>query len=233
MMGIDSVSTAAAGSGPAAIGSGRDNELGKEDFLKLMIVQLTQQDPMNPQNSTEYVAQLAQFTSLERMVNMERTMEHVALAATATNSTLAVGFIGKTVMASGDQVTLGKTGGTQIAFNLAKDAPDVTVEIRSEDGELIKSFEMSGKEGENKLSWDGMTDDGKRAYAGEYTISVKASDVKGNEIGVYTQVQETVKSVSFKGGFPELVMESGRKVTLSQVMEVMSGKEDNNESDGE
>ena len=94
-MNVDAASTAAAGAGPAAIGSGREKEdMGKEDFLRLMVTQLTQQDPLNPQDGTEYVAQLAQFTSLERMMNVEKGMNNVVLAATATNSTLAVGFIG-------------------------------------------------------------------------------------------------------------------------------------------
>ncbi|HIA04986.1 MAG TPA: flagellar hook assembly protein FlgD [Myxococcales bacterium] len=231
-MGMDSASIAAAATtGPSGLGTPRKSELGKEDFLKLMVTQLTQQDPMNPQDGTEYVAQLAQFTSLERLVNIEKTMENVALAATATNSTLAVGFIGKSVMAAGDTITLGETGGTKIGFDLENDAANVTVEIRDEEGNLVKTFEMSGEKGLNEVKWDGMTDDGNRAFAGSYTVSVKATDSKGNEVGVYTQVQETIKSVSFKGGFPELVMESGRTVSLANVMEVMDGNTDK-ETDG-
>jgi flagellar basal-body rod modification protein FlgD len=229
-MGIDNVSIAAAASGPAAIGSGRNDSLGKEDFLKLMVTQLTQQDPMNPQDGTQYVAQLAQFTALERMVNMEKTMQHVALAATATNSTLAVGFIGKTVLTNGDTVTIGSQGGADVNFIMPQDA-NVSVEIRDENGDLVKTIHMDATEGSNSLYWNGYDNDGNRAPVGEYTINVVATDEQGNPIKATTQMKETIKSVSFANGYPELVMESGRKVMMAEVTEVL-GPEEKEETDG-
>jgi flagellar basal-body rod modification protein FlgD len=231
-MGVDAVATAAAGSGAAAIGTGREKELDKEDFLKLMVTQLTQQDPLNPQDGTEYVAQLAQFTSLERMMNIENGMNNMALATTSMNSTLAVDFIGKSVRSEGDTISLKAGGGpTEVGFHLGGDAENVEIMIKDADGNVVRTAEMNGVKGYNEFTWDGLDDDGKPLPPGEYTFSVGASDADGNILIAKTQSVHEVRSVSFKNGFPELILDNGDTVSLANVTEVLgsSSQTDNEE----
>ena len=202
-------------------------QMGKEEFLKLLIVQLSQQDPLNPQDSTEFVSQLATFTSLERLVNIEEGLGLVALASTATNSTLATGFIGKHVEIVGDEIGYSGRGTTELNFALDGDAAEVEIEITNEDGEVVKTIQTTGTLGSNTVVWDGKTDDGENAPTGQYTFSVtKAVDGEGNDITATTKNIHRVTSVTFFNGYPELVLSNGKSVKLSEVMAVVESKSD-------
>ena len=148
-----------AASGPPAVGQGRTGDMGKEDFLQLMVTQMTQQDPLNPQDGTEYVAQLAEFSGLERMMNMEQAMGNMVLATSSTNSTLAVDFIGKNIKMTGDSFYLGTDRQADINFNADDDAV-ATVKIKDDDGTIVRTFEVPAQKGQNSVSWDGLDDEG-------------------------------------------------------------------------
>jgi flagellar basal-body rod modification protein FlgD len=202
-------------------------QMGKEEFLKLLIVQLSQQDPLNPQDSTEFVSQLATFTSLERLVNIEEGLGLVALASTATNSTLATGFIGKHVEIGGDEIGYSGRGSTELNFTLNGDASEVEIEITNEDGEVVRTIYTTGTSGSNTVVWDGKTDDGETAPTGQYTFSIsKAEDEDGNEVTATTKNIHKVKSVTFFNGYPELLLTNGKTVKLSEVMAVVDSKSD-------
>ncbi len=208
------------------------SEMGKEEFLKLLIVQLSQQDPLNPQDSTEFVSQLATFSSLERLVNIEQGLGLVALASSATNSTLATGFIGKNVEIGGDEIGYSGRGSTELSFTLEGDASEVEIEITNEDGDVVRTIYTTGTLGSNTVAWDGKTNDGETAPTGQYTFSIaKAEDLDGNEVKATTKNIHKVKSVTFYNGYPELVLANGKTVKLSEVMAVVESNPDS-DSDG-
>ncbi len=222
-----SVSSIAAGSALQAGGTSKQpNEVGKEDFLKLLVTQLAQQDPMNPQDGTQFVAQLAQFTSLERMMNVERGLNNVALAATATNSTLATSFIGKSVRFEGNVVSLAKDGTPTLRYELHDQAATASVTIRDKNGQAIRNFEVPRDKGSQSVVWDGKRNDGNVADEGTYTFSIEAKDDKGNPLGVETQAVAMVTKINFEKGYAELVLDAkgADPIALGQVIEVENPK---------
>jgi len=111
--------------------------LGKEDFLKLLVEQLKNQDPLNPMESTEFTAQLAQFSSLEQLTNMNESLEYSQLYQSSINNAQAVGFIGKTVKATGDSINVKDGISNQIQFDLARDAETVNIHIYDSSDNLV------------------------------------------------------------------------------------------------
>ena len=208
------------------------NGMGKEDFLKLLVTQLKAQDPLNPQDGTQFVAQRAQFTSLERLVNIEDGLGNVAMAALSTNATMASSLIGKNVRVSGDGVSYDGARPVDLNFELQKDAASVTVKVLDENGKVVETLESGDlKSGSNKMTWTGATHDANgdagRAAAGKYTFQVTAKDGEGNEIAAKTAAISHVDAVHFSGtGVPELVLSNGQTVAMSDVSEVQAADSD-------
>ena len=78
--------------------------LGKDDFLKLFVAQLQNQDPLSPMESTEFTSQLAQFSSLEQLTNVNQNLDYLLMYQSSMNNAEAINFIGSTVKASGSSI---------------------------------------------------------------------------------------------------------------------------------
>lgn len=216
-----SASRATLSSGTKAYDPGR-KELGKNDFLRLLTTQMQAQDPLNPMDNTEFVAQLSQFTSLERLENMSTSMERVALSTAANTSAQMVSFIGKNVEVTSNKVHVDDAGHVQSAnFDLAHDAVDVQVTIKNADGRVVRTVDLGGHErGEQTFVWDGLSDDGGPADAGAYTIEIAAKDTEGAPVSVRTTASRKVQGITFKGGVPTLQLEHDEEVGLADVRQV-------------
>jgi flagellar basal-body rod modification protein FlgD len=197
--------------------------LGKEDFLKLLVTQLSQQDPLNPTDSTQFVTQLSQFSSLEQLVNIREGMDMLAIVETAGSSAQMVSFIGKTVKVS-DQVIVWEQGQTTapIDFTLDGDAKDVKVFVKDANGKTVKTIDAGSlNAGSQQVAFDGKDEQGNAVEPGSYTFEVSAKDESGAEVGVSSTSNGVVTGVTFENGYPELVLSDGRKVQLGSVIEVM------------
>ncbi len=199
--------------------------LGKDDFLKLLTVQLQHQDPLEPQDNTEMVAQLAQFSSLEQLENMNRnlasSLDLDLILTQVLNNTAAAGLIGKSVLAGGNSVMLEESGeAVPIRFDLAANAESLTVAIYDESGTLVRTIEQKGVEaGRQSVEWDGKNSSGKGVSEGTYTFRVTATDGEGNAIGVNPLVMGSVDVVKFVNGEAVLVI-GGVEVAISQIIEI-------------
>ncbi len=201
-------------------GAGR-SELGKEDFLTLLVAQLTHQDPLKPDGDKEFIAQLAQFSSLEQLMGIGQGMEGLAMAQMSAQAADTVGFIGKDVLASSTKVQLPEEGGATIGWSLPSGADSVTVEIRNYQGVVVRTVDVQQTQpvGNSTYHWDGMDDDGHLLPMGPYTLSVKAT-AGGGEAASESLVRQAVTGVTFERGYPELRLGPHLKVTLADVREV-------------
>lgn len=177
----------------------------KDDFMKLLVSQLQHQDPLNPQDPTEFTSQLTQFSSLEQLVNVNSNLDSLT-SQQSTNSMLAAStYIGKTARMIGDEFKLTATGGTNLHADIPRDANKVTLNISDGNGKLLRTIDL-GKRAAGVLdyAWDGTLADGTPAGAGDYSFEFSATDSKGEAITTTPMVDGPVTSVSFENGKPML-----------------------------
>lgn len=210
----DAAATKAAGS----------QEMGKEEFLRLLVTQLSNQDPLNPMEGQEFAAQLAQFTSVEQLVNIGKSLdvqgEMQGLLAQGINSGVAAGLIGKEVVGGTDTFTLGEAGDVPLGFTLGGAATNVTVTVRNAAGEVVRTIEEgSFAGGEHTVSWNGTGDDGERLGEGLYTFEVTATDANEASVEASPLVRGRVDRVSFGADGIRLWL-GGSSMPLSTVRSV-------------
>lgn len=219
-MQVGDVSQALGGAGLAG-GAGGTDELGKEEFLRLLTAQLNNQDPLSPMDNTAFVSQLAEFSGLEQMMNVSKSVEQLAIAQAVNNGSNMVSFIGKDVTYLGDSFNYDGAGGQDLAVDLAGDADKVTVTVYDSDGKLVRTFESGPMEsGNGSVNWDGTDDQGRRVGEGQYTFKVSAEDKNGDRVEAVTRKSGRVEGVTYASGYPELLI-NGERVPVGEVVEVI------------
>ena len=195
-------------------------ELDKDAFLNLLIAQLQNQDPLNPTDSTEFTAQLAQFSSLEQLSNVNENLELVQHFQASINNSQAVSLIGKEITAKGNSLTLADSQPAGCEFKLEGDASVVVVSIYDYTGEFMKSFESRNlTAGQHTLYWDGTDQNDSPVASGNYTFNVLAADDNGNNIQAATFYSGTVNQVTYENNTSYLIA-GGQKVALGDVIQV-------------
>lgn len=171
-----------------ATGRKGGSKMGKDEFLRLLVTQLRNQDPTNPMDGQQFAAQLAQFSSVEQLMNIEKTLgsqgEMSGLLAQSINSGVAAGLIGKTVEAEGNVVGFNGADEAHLGFELPDSARQVTITIRDANGNLVREIDLKTRgAGKNTVTWDGKNSAGIMAQEGKYTFEVSANN--GDNAPVY------------------------------------------------
>jgi flagellar basal-body rod modification protein FlgD len=201
--------------------SAANQTLGQADFLKLMTAQMQNQDPFNPTDNTQMVAQMAQFSSLSGITEMNDSLKAIAGKLTGTSTADAMGYVGKNVLTAGKTACPLSTGGLNGAVELAGAASDVSVSISDASGAVLKTVDLGAQpQGTIDYSWDGTTDSGEAAGAGPYTISVNAQNA-GAAVGATSLVWAPVTSVSVPAsGTPTLNVAGLGSVAVGDVRQI-------------
>ncbi len=213
------------GAGSLADALGGDESLDKQAFLKLLVAQLQYQDPLEPQENSEFVAQLAQFTSLEQTVGINDRLDMLAIQSQGLANTEVVNLVGKAATVRGQIATLSETGEpVPLRFSLGGPAEKVNITVRDESGRVVRNLEL----GPHKVGlvtnaiWDGKNDAGVLQPAGRYTIGVSAEAAGEVPVSVTQEVTGIVQSVSYTRGFPELTLDNGLAVPVADLLKVES-----------
>jgi len=213
--GIDSV--AAGGTETSALPS---KVLDKDAFLNLLVTQLQNQDPLNPTDSVEFTAQLAQFSSLEQLSNVNDNLEQLQNYQASINNSQAVSLIGKDITANGNSLQLTDGGPVGCDFSLDGSAAVVMVSIYDATGEFVKSFEGQDlTAGQHTLYWNGSDKDGNQVTDGTYTFEILAADSEGQNIKATTFFSGTVDKVTFENNQAYLIS-GNQKFALGDVIQV-------------
>jgi flagellar basal-body rod modification protein FlgD len=193
------------------------NEMGKDDFIKLMSAQLKHQDPMSPMKNEAMAAQLAQFSSLEQMVNVNTNLEKMTAAQKPAENVLAASLIGKRVMTDSSKFLLQKGAQPEMKFDLPADAQTVNVSVVDAKGEIIREFELGTMaKGAQSIRWDGKNGKNQDAVPGEFTYRVNAADISNKQLKVENTTSGLVSGVSFEGG-KALLLVDGKKIPMDSV----------------
>jgi flagellar basal-body rod modification protein FlgD len=197
--------------------------MNKDDFLQLLVTQLKSQDPLNPQDSSEFVAQLAQLTQVEQTYNINTNLKNLLSSQNNFSNMSAMSLIGKNITTLGSQVVLAEGGEPSLDYTLPSDATQLTVQIKDATGRTVRTLTQGETSaGVNSTSWDGMNDDGQPAPAGTYTFEVSGLDATGQAISGTTLFRGRVTGVNLEGDTPVLTV-NGIYVPLTSVLEVKEG----------
>lgn len=202
------------------------SKLGKDDFMKLMIAQLKYQDPMNPQSGAEYASQLAQFSSLEQLTNMNSSLETSINAnlqlSQSVNNTMTAALIGKEVKLGVSSIKYNKEESVKIGFNLASEASTVSVKVYDKDGVLVRTFEPTDKStGDHTIEWDFKDENGNKVNVGDYTFKVEAKNLQGADLTVGSWMQGIINGIRFGENGTRLVI-GNSEYGLSDVSEIFN-----------
>lgn len=186
-------------------GVGND-QLDKDAFLKLFLAQLKNQDPTNTMDSHELAAQLAQFSTLEKLGSIDDGVGNLAKKTGSQGQYEVLSLVGKKVSTDSTKILRNDLKETHdINFNLGADADVAELSIRNINGQEVKKLEARGlKAGSNKVNWDGILDNGNPSEEGEYNVIINAKNKAGQKIAIDSKFEGIVSGVSFSGQGPVL-----------------------------
>lgn len=200
--------------------------LGKNDFMKLLIAQMQNQDPLNPADSSQYAAQLAQFSSLEQLQNLNDSMtQSINANITLTqsiNNTLASNLIGKDVKLSTTTIQNSGQGTIQLGYNLPATGKSATISIYDQNNNLVKTLDnLPVGQGDHQLSWDFTDNNGNNVQQGNYTYKIDATDNVGKSMTTASAyISGTVDSIKFTSSGTMLVV-GNTEYQLSDISEIL------------
>jgi len=184
-------------------------DLGKKDiFLKLLVAQMQNQDPLKPQDPTKMASQLAQFNMVEQQINTNKLLEQLVGSGnnTGSQSTSAATYLGRSVTVNQNQL---RYDGTAQTFTATLDtaATQARVTIFDVNGMSVRTMQLANlSAGVNAISWDGLMDSGAAAPRGNYRIDISATDLQGNAVKALVQRSGIVNAVRFNASGTELMV---------------------------
>jgi len=223
--------------------TGGMQSLDKNDFLQLLVTKLQYQDPLEPMQDEDFIAQLAQFSSLEQMNNIAEGIstsnEWDYMQMQSINNTMATGLIGKDIKATYNGVYLDSENSPQISFTTNEYAERINFVIRDLSGATVATFNENKVEaGINTVKWDGEDNLGNRVSEGYYTVEAVAYNSAGESFMPNLSLVGTVSSIIYREGVAYLQV-NGMEVPLGDVLAIgepgafsgSSGSSDSSDSD--
>lgn len=194
-------------------------QLDKNGFLKLLSFQLQNQNPLEPMDQKDFAADLAQFSQLEQMTNMNANIEKLGGNAAYEEKFFGASFLGKEIFTEGQTVNYdGSATGPLIPFHLDRRAENLIVRLYDDKGQIMAQIEHGQMpEGNQSIRWNGISTDGTRAPSGEYQVEVIGWDDAGIHFPGQTHSSGLVTGVEFDRGDTVLIVDDGRRVFLRDV----------------
>lgn len=200
------------------------SELGQSDFLTLMIAQFRNQDPLKPTDSGEFIGQMAQFSTVSGITEMNASMKSLAESLYSSQALQAATIVGREVLAAGDTAALGEGKPLKGGIELPLPSNDAFVRIYDNSGQLVRELDLGPRNaGFSPFEWDGTRRDGTMAPPGNYRVRAGMTAADGREQGVDTYVATPVVSVSLDGGggAARIHTAGGGEIGLSGVKAIM------------
>lgn len=195
------------------------DSLGRDAFLKLLVAQLSHQDPLQPLQGTEFVTQLAQFSAVEQATAQSTKLDTLSAQLSGIASNEAVSLIGKQVTLRGQNLIYDGLNPATANVKLGAAAEQVTVKVTDASGKVVRTIDLGAKPaGPLNVKWDGKDATGAPCAPGAYSFSVSAKTSTGANVPVSKDVTGIVKSVSFDKGYPVVELDSGVTAAISDLV---------------
>ncbi len=184
----------------------KEDALGRDTFLTMLVAQLQNQDPLNPMDGTDFSSQLAQFSQLEQLINLNDSMTTLASSFAEKSEGDAMSYIGKQVTGNVDTMNVEEGSVSGGFYNLSTPA-DVMITITDSDGNTVKTlYDGQQSTGSHIISWDGTDNAGTAVEDGKYHYSVMANTGSGY-FEVPSSITGTVDGIAYNNGQPYLVVQ--------------------------
>jgi flagellar basal-body rod modification protein FlgD len=191
-----------------------------DTYLKLLVAQIKNQDPLNPMDGTQFTSQLAQFSQLEQQINSNTYLKDILAQRDFGEQTLANSYLGKQVLGPGNLFSKEGTN-TVLGYEIAKTSSVTTLEIiNNASGTVVRTIRGETAPGKHIITWNGKTDSGTVAAEGAYTLRLKATNAEGKNITSQGYVYGQVASIYNDGAEVALQLSDGRSITAGSVMGV-------------
>ncbi|MDX9856343.1 MAG: flagellar hook capping FlgD N-terminal domain-containing protein [candidate division Zixibacteria bacterium] len=215
--------------------TGATQSLGKDDFLSLLVTKLQYQDPLEPMADEDFIAQLAQFSSLEQMNNISEGIaqanEWDFLQMQSLNNALATNLLGRDVQTDLDGVYFDGENDAKMNFTNDRYATEIEFLIRNDAGDVIRRITVENvAEGPQTVSWDGKDNQGNRVPAGYYEVEASGMDADGVSYTPPVKLIARVDSITYRDGAAYLNA-GGMEISLGDIVSVgeagaLAGDED-------
>lgn len=213
---------------PEVVSKGANTEMNKEAFLQLLTIQLANQDPLNPMDSSGMAEQQAVFAQVEQLMNMNKTMESFVQSqedvmlgiASVFNTLESASFLGQDVSYYTDDVVVSEDGSkTPLYFDLKQDAL-IGYTVTDANGSVVKTVPQTAMSPGTKIAvaWDGTNADGNPVPEGSYSVTMQAQDSLGNVMSGQTYGERLVKALDFRAGTPMLTLEDGTTLDVTKIL---------------
>ena len=211
----------ATSSSPATVAAAPKQTLGQDQFMNLLIAQLKNQDPLNPVDNSQLMAQLAQFSQLQETQQMAQSLNTFIAQQNTANATNLVTLLSKHVTTSGSTFSLKSGTPAPISYTLAANASTATVQILNASGMPVATWTGTNQTaGSQNLTWDGRDSSGNALPTGTYSFTVSAKAANGAAVSTTTQTTDIVRSINYDGNGPVLVFDAGQKALPSAIVNV-------------
>jgi len=197
----------------------RSDQLGQDEFLKLMVAQLKNQDPFAPMENGDFISQMAQFSSVTGIAELQQSFEQMATSLQSNQALQASSLVGRTVLIPSKEATL--VGGESVngVVELSESSSSVGVTITDSSGQVIRRLELGTQSsGDIYFNWDGTDIDGKAVAEGQYFVNADAK-IGDETVALETLMAASVASVTLGQGGQglKLNLTDGNAVDFSSV----------------
>ncbi len=181
-----------------------NQQMGQNDFLKLLVTQLKNQDPLKPMDNTAFVAELAQFSQLDQSTKQVQLLEKSIAQQTDSMQYTLLPMIGRNVQVEGSLIDL-NNGPAKLTYALEREASTVRVTIQDKQGKAIRVLDLGTQSaGKQEVQWDGRNQNGLLMPNGTYQYQVLAKDAKGAAVVAAPSSVLTISGVRMVDGTPQL-----------------------------
>ncbi len=205
-----------------AAGPQAKNTMGKDDFMKLLLTQMKNQDPLKPTDQDQFAAQLAQFGSLEKLSNIETGIKGMQDGFNQESKLQALGMIGKNVKAWGNSLPLKEGKTASFSHALGEDVRPLRAAILDQKGVVVRNIDLTGVSPDAPVQWDGKDEKGNKLLPGSYNFRITGVGKDGAVKEMGSQIEGKVVGVDVQAQVPTLVVETGQGTQSVEVYKVSS-----------
>jgi len=197
-------------------------ELGKDEFLKLLVTQLKFQDPLNPMSNEDFIAQTAQFTSLETLGKINENIISSNKSFEQMNGVFATSMLGKEVKVNIGRISLSEGKAAAIEFDIPEGDSAIVSIYDGNSNILVRRKLVDNVSGKYVYKWDGLDEKGNLAKDGAYSVKVQASNPSGKNTKLSYSVTEKVLGVRPDKGV--LILSNDIEVPISSILKIVEAE---------